>query len=101
MRDIKLHYIYSRVVTDPSIENQEALQAELQHRLQVDKTFENLFPQYFEWTKKKDYPLPTTEDDFECYSNLIDLFEDACGETDTYAMKHFGNFLHQCEAIKY
>lgn len=29
VRDVKLHYLYSRVVNEPSIENQEALKAEL------------------------------------------------------------------------
>lgn len=44
VRDIKLHYLYARVVRDPSAENQEALMAELQHRLKIDQTFESLFP---------------------------------------------------------
>lgn len=101
VRDINLHYLYSKVVTDPSIENQEALKEELQHRLWTDKTFESIFPNFIDQVKKKDYPLPTTSDEFDCYRNLINLYWDACGKPDTYAMKYFGTFLHQCQAIKY
>jgi cellulose synthase/poly-beta-1,6-N-acetylglucosamine synthase-like glycosyltransferase len=60
-----------------------------------------MFPQFIEQTKKGEYPLPTTDADFDCYSNLIDLYTEACGKPDTYTMKYFGNFLNQCQAIKY
>jgi len=95
-RDIRLHHLYSKTMEDPSIENQQELQDELEQRLKTDRMFESMFPQFFERTKKKDYPLPTTTADFECYSNLIDLYTEACGQADTYAMKYFGNFLNQC-----
>jgi hypothetical protein len=48
VRDIDLHYLYSKVVTDPSIENQQAMQQELQKRLQTDMRFETLFPLFHE-----------------------------------------------------
>jgi len=48
VRDIDLHYLYSKVVTDPSIENQQAMQQELQKRLQTDMRFESLFPLFHE-----------------------------------------------------
>ena len=35
-RDVKLHNLYSAVMADPSAANQEALQAEIDHRLYVD-----------------------------------------------------------------
>ena len=60
-----------------------------------------MFPTFYEWTKQQNYPLLTTDDEFDCYGNLIDLYTEACGELDTYSMKHYGNFLHQCQAIKY
>ena len=101
VRDIDLHYLYSKVVSDPSADNQQALMAELQKRLNTDKTFETIFPQFIEEVKKSDYPMPSTDADFECYSNLIDLYTEACGKPDTYAMKYFGAFLHQCKINKY
>lgn len=101
VRDIDLHYKYSKVLNDPSEENQNALMAELNHRLTIDKIFENTFPQFIEETKKGDYPLPTTDKDFECYGNLIDIYTETCGQPDTYTMKYFGAFLNQCKAIKY
>jgi len=51
VRDINLHYLYSKVIKDPSTENQEALTAELQQRLQIDSTFSTMFPQFIEQTK--------------------------------------------------
>jgi len=39
VRDTKLHNLYAKVLTDPSIENQEAMQAELQQRLMTDRQF--------------------------------------------------------------
>jgi hypothetical protein len=93
--------LYTKVLNDPSKENQSALKDELNNRLTIDKIFENTFPQFIEDTKKGDYPLPTTDADFACYSNLIDLYIKTCGEPDTYTMKYFGAFLNQCKAIKY
>lgn len=101
VRDINLHYKYSKVLTDPSEENQKELMAELNHRLTIDNVFQNTFPNFIEETKKGDYPTPETDDDFACYSNLINIYTETCGEPDTYAMKYFGAFLNQCKAIKY
>ena len=101
VRDINLHYKYSKVLTDPSEENQKELMAELNHRLTIDNVFQNTFPNFIEETMKGDYPTPETDDDFACYSNLINIYTETCGEPDTYAMKYFGAFLHQCQAIKY
>lgn len=101
MRDIKLHYLYSAVLEEATQENQQALMDEINHRLAIDQQFEKLFPESFEHTKAKDYPLPETDDDYECYKDLIGQYESACGEPDTYTMKYFGNFMHQCKAIKY
>jgi hypothetical protein len=35
-RDIKLHYLYAKVLEENSVENQQALMDELSHRLTVD-----------------------------------------------------------------
>jgi len=45
-RDIKLHNLYSLVMRDPSKKNHEALMAELQQRMLVDKIFNEVFPQH-------------------------------------------------------
>lgn len=101
VRDINLHYLYSKVVTDPSTENQKALMDELDHRLTIDKRFDTLFPTFNEQVKKREFPLPETDEDHDCYKNLINIYEENCGASDTYTMKYYGNFLHQCQAIKY
>jgi hypothetical protein len=71
---------------------------ELNNRLTSDKRFEQLFPQFFQDVKDKKWP---EVEDFDCYKNLIELYTEACGEPSTYEMKYFGNFVHQCQAIKY
>jgi legumain len=100
VRDIDMHYLYTKVAQDPSEENQKALMDELNNRLATDKRFEQLFPQFFQQVKDKTWPSLEL-DQYDCYRNLIDLYNENCGEADTYAMKYFGNFVHQCQAIKY
>lgn len=101
VRDIKLHYLYSAVLEEATTENQQALMDEINHRLAIDQQFEQLFPESYANTKAKDYPVPETDEDYECYKDLIEKYEAACGFSDTYTMKYFGNFMHQCKAIKY
>ena len=96
VRDINLHYFYSKVLNNPSEENQKALSDELAHRLAIDNIFESVFPQFIEETKRGEYPLPKTDEDFACYRDLINIYREACGDPDTYTMKYFGAFLNQC-----
>jgi len=35
-RDVQLHYLYNKVITNPSTENQQALADEIDHRMKVD-----------------------------------------------------------------
>jgi len=42
-RDIKLHYYYNKVMTNPTKENHAALQAEIAHRVEVDGIFDKIF----------------------------------------------------------
>jgi hypothetical protein len=58
-RDVQLHYLYQAVKEDPTIENMNALQAELQMRTQVDQRFAQMFPVHMESVKNKSYPNPT------------------------------------------
>jgi hypothetical protein len=67
-RDIKLHYLYNKVMTSPSEENNAALQAEITHRMNIDKLFEELFPMHMDAVKNNTTPLPT---DFDCYRTLV------------------------------
>lgn len=67
---------------------------ELQKRLKTDNIFEFVFSkEIIDMTKRGDYPLPRTDADFKCYSNLIDFYNVTCGQPDTYIMKYFGAFL--------
>jgi len=98
-RDIKLHYLYIDVLHNPSKENQEALMNELAHRLNIDSIFEKVFPLAMKEIKKNG-TYPNIED-FDCYRMIINQYTEACGEPDTYTMKHFKAFSYQCEAQKY
>lgn len=73
----------------------------LNHRLSIDKIFESTFPDFIDDVKKRIFPLPENDEDYECYDNLINIYSKTCGEPDTYTMKYYGAFLHQCKAIKY
>lgn len=101
VRDIDLHYLYTKVAQDPSVKNQEALMKELNKRLTIDQRFEQLFPQ-FNKQVKEEKKWPTLElDEYDCYRRMINHYTHACGSPDTYTMKYFGNFIHQCQAVKY
>lgn len=98
-RDVKLHYLYNTVLHDPSQENQEALKAELAHRLQIDTLFNDAAGPFMEDIKKGE--AVTVPQDFDCYRELIDNFERSCGMADAYTFKYFKVFAAQCEAAKH
>lgn len=43
-RDVKLHYLYNLVKDEPTAENYQAIQDELNHRQKIDSIFNNVFP---------------------------------------------------------
>jgi len=96
-RDVQLHYLYNKVITDPSTENQQALADEIDHRMKMDKMFEELFPHHMEAVKSGAKILPT---DFECYRTLIESFEEKCEKLDDYSLKYAKAFVAECEAFK-
>jgi hypothetical protein len=93
-RDIKLHYLYTQVMEDPSTENHKALAKEISHRMKVDKTFNEIFPQYMSMVKEGQMP-PITE--WGCYKKMVDDFQDKCFDIGEYAMKYMGAFIAHCE----
>ena len=95
-RDVKLHDAYAAVMRDPSPENHQALEEEIQHRMKVDKTFEQIFPAHMEAVRGKTTPLPT---DFDCYRNLIAAFEDKCFKFSEYSMKYMSALVTECEHV--
>jgi legumain len=96
-RDNMLHYLYNRVMANPSIENQEALQAEIAHRMKVDKFFNDVFPHHMEAVHSGKTPLPT---DFECYRYLVENYERMCEPASDYTLKYFKTFVAECEGLK-
>eukprot|EP00355_Strombidium_rassoulzadegani_P007782 CAMPEP_0168616594 /NCGR_PEP_ID=MMETSP0449_2-20121227/5106_1 /TAXON_ID=1082188 /ORGANISM="Strombidium rassoulzadegani, Strain ras09" /LENGTH=438 /DNA_ID=CAMNT_0008657381 /DNA_START=54 /DNA_END=1370 /DNA_ORIENTATION=- len=96
-RDVKLHFFYNQVMNDPSEENQKALQDEIAHRMKMDKTFEEAFPNHMDAIKAGTTPLPT---DFDCLRKLIATFEEKCEPLDDYSLKYVKAFVAECEGIK-
>lgn len=96
-RDIELHYAYQRVMSEPSIENNKALQDVLNKRMETDIMFDKLFPAHTDAVKNKTTPLPT---EFDCYRKLVETYEQECGELSEYAMKYFSYFVAECEGMK-
>jgi len=96
-RDIKLHYLYNKVMSDSSAENHKALQEELDHRMKVDSIFAEAFPLHMEAVKNNTTPLPT---EFDCYRKLIATYEDKCERMDDYSLKYMKAFVAECEGMK-
>jgi hypothetical protein len=96
-RDVKLHMLYSAVMANPSVHNQMALKAEIDHRLYVDDLFASIFPEHMEAVKTKTTPLPTN---FDCYREMAHAFTDACGTMDGYSLKYMAAFVAECESAK-
>jgi len=82
---------------NPTTENYHALQAEIDHRMQMDETMANLFPTHLEDLKAGKEQVPN---DFDCYRELIDLYEGSCGKFSSYSMKYMGLFAAECDAIR-
>ena len=95
-RDVGLHTAYAAVTEDPSPENHKALQEVLEHRMMVDKTFKEIFPDHMEAVQNKSTPLPTN---FECYRHLVTSFEQNCFEFSDYSMKYMGALVAECENV--
>jgi hypothetical protein len=64
--------------------------------MKVDKTFDQIFPQFMAATKEGKYP-PITE--WTCYENLMDEFEKKCFKVDDYAMKYLASMVLACQGM--
>merc|ERR1719453_49492 len=96
---MNLHYLYQKVMNEPSKENQEALKNEISKRIQIDGLFNEAAGKFLDDIKKGN--LGSVPTDFDCYRDLITNFEQSCGEADTYTLKYFKVFAAQCEAISH
>lgn len=96
-RDVKLHYLYNIVKKNPTVENMNALQEELKHRMEVDTLIANIFPAHLEAIKLKTVPKVT---DFDCLRSMIAAFETHCQKLDDYSLKWVSAFVAECEGLK-
>lgn len=100
-RDVKLHYLYNLVKSDPSPENYAAIKEELTHRQNVDNIFHSVFEKHMEAVKNKTTPRPVTDDDFACYKDLINAYNTHCGRAEDYTFKYFGAFVAECQSLQF
>jgi legumain len=96
-RDNMLHYRYAQVMENPSFENHQALQNELEHRMQVDNFFKLVFPHHMKAVENKTTPLPTQ---FDCYRRLISTYQEVCESIDDYTLKYMKVFVAECEGLR-
>ena len=93
-RDVNLHYYYNLVMNEPSAENQQALLNEIEMRMNIDKIFNTLNPNFV----LGEHP---SNIDFECYQELIESYEATCGSFNEYSMKYMGQLAHECAAMEF
>ncbi|CDW88179.1 peptidase c13 family protein [Stylonychia lemnae] len=103
-RDIKLHYLYTRIFLDnyESPIYQLDLNQELNNRMRVDYVFEhfknrvNQDPQ-----NKNDIIVPRQSvlpRNFDCLRQLVEAYEGQCGhQMDEYEMQYVRYFVQACE----
>ena len=96
-RDVKLHYFYNKVISDPSKENNLALKKEITNRMTIDDRFQKIFPNHVDAFKSNTTPEPT---DFDCYRKLVDTYEESCGRMDDFSLKYMKYFVAECEGLK-
>lgn len=98
-RDVKLHYHYNQLKSDPTPENYKAITDEIAQRQKVEAVFNNVFPQHMEAVKNKTTPRPVTDADFACYKELINAYNTHCGRAEDYEFKYFSAFVAECHNL--
>jgi legumain len=98
-RDTQLHYLYNKVMTESTVENQMALQKELANRVRIESAIKAAFPAHIDALKNKTTPNPVTDADFECYKSLIEEFEAKCGKSE-FNLKFYGALVAECKVIQ-
>ena len=64
-REISLHFLYHNAMSDSTLENYKALQEELEHRINTEKMFTQVFgKEIMSAWKAKETPVPKTKEDF-------------------------------------
>jgi legumain len=88
-RDNKLMFLINRHSKHMNGETQDELNQEISSRRMYDEMFAEL--QTVTGT-----PNMATQTDFECYQDMIETMESACGRTSDYGLKYFRNLYDLC-----
>lgn len=90
-RDVKMHYLYRQLQRNNAPETHQELIDELQHRLQEDTLFAELFPHH------EGVDLVKQPYNFDCLRFLVTVHDKSCGRFSDYSLKHAKHFVHACE----
>ena len=98
-RDAKLHFLMGRYNADGDFESYQDLAQEIRHRMALDTTFYNLFPDIYEVDGTFIDPLKERMQphDFDCLRFLIETYETKCMPFNEYGMGHIKYLVEYCE----
>jgi hypothetical protein len=88
---VKLHYLYRQLQRNAGPDSHQELIDELQHRLNEDTLFTELFPHH------AGIDLVAQPLDFDCLRFLVNTHDEHCGRFSDYSLKHVKHFAHACE----
>ena len=91
-RDVKLQYLYNRVMKNGDEEAHNDLIDELNHRKNVDRIFKTTFADNF-----NDPQLVYRPQNFDCLRALYTNYEDNCGFFEDYSLKYVKYLVNACE----
>jgi len=92
-RDVKLDYLYNKLINEQTNEAGVELQEEIAYRMKVD----NIFNTVFEGENSSE-TLPVYE--FDCLRYLMGVYKEHCGEWEDYSLKHVRYLSNTCETAE-
>jgi hypothetical protein len=96
-RDAKLHYLFNKVAKNGGEQAHQDLKDELEHRMYVDRLFEQTFPKHFGKDALSDFNLTVQPSDYNCLRFLMSTVETNCGKFSDYSLKYVKHLVHVCE----
>jgi len=92
-RDVKLDYLYNKLIHEQTTEAGVELQEEIAYRMKVDKVFNTVFE-----GQNSTETLPVT--DFDCLRMLMSHYKEHCGDWEDYSLKHVRFLSNTCETAE-
>lgn len=90
-RDVKLNYLYKLAERNGGEEAHKELMAEIQHRMDVDAFFGDVFSHH------DANEMVVQPEDFDCFRFMMNNYEESCGKFSDYSLKYVKHLVHACE----